>query len=56
MTKLLGRAGLVAVGAETADVAVLVRTTLGERHDVVGHGGLPYSTLRSAVPAERFGS
>ena len=56
MTELLGRAGLVAVSAETADVAVIVAATLGERHDVVGHGGLPYSTLRSAVPAERFGS
>ena len=55
MTELLGRTGLVAVGAEAADVAVLVRATVGQRHDVVGHGGLPYPTLRNTVPAERLG-
>ena len=52
MTELLGRAGQMAVGAEAADVAVLVRPTVGQRHDVVGHGGLLYPTLRSAVLAE----
>ncbi len=52
MTELLGRAGLMAVGTEAADVAVLVRATVGQRHDVVGHGGLPYPTLRSTVPAK----
>jgi hypothetical protein len=54
MTELLGRAGLMAVGTETADVAVLVATALGERHDVVGHGGFADETPGSAVLAERL--
>ena len=55
MTELLGRAGLVAVGAEAADVTVLVAATLGERHDVVGHGGFADEAPGSAVLAERLG-
>ena len=55
MAKLLGRAGLMAVGAEAADVAVLVAAALGERHDVVGHGGFADETPGSAVLAERLG-
>lgn len=52
MAELLGRAGLMAVGAEAADVAVLVAAALGERHDVVGHGGFADETPGSAVLAE----
>ncbi len=55
MVELLGRAGLVAVGAEAADVAIVVRAIVGQLHDVVGHGGLQYPTLRRTVPAERLG-
>ncbi len=55
MTELLGRAGPVAVGAEAADVAVLVRATLGQRHDVVGNGGFADEAPGSAIPAERLG-
>jgi len=54
MTELLGRAGLVAVGAEAADVAVLVAAALCERHDVVGHGGFADEVPGSAVLAERL--
>ena len=54
MAELFGRAGLMAVGTETADVAVLVAAALGERHDVVGHGGFADETPGSAVLAERL--
>jgi len=54
MAELLGRAGLVAVGAEAADVAVLVAAALGKRHDVVGHGGFADEVPGSAVLAERL--
>ena len=52
--ELLGRACLVAVGAEAADIAVIVGATLGQRHDVVGHRGFPNDASACAVPAERF--
>lgn len=55
MTELLGRAGPMAVGAKAADVAVLVRATLGQRHDVVGNGGFADEAPGSAIPAERLG-
>lgn len=54
MAELLGRAGLVAVGAEAADVTVLVAAALGKRHDVVGHGGFADEVPGSAVLAERL--
>ena len=44
----------MAVGTETADVAVVVAAALGERYNVVRHGGLANDALGSAVPAERF--
>lgn len=45
----------MAVGAEAADVVVLVRTTMGERHNVVRYGRLPDNSGESAITAERFG-
>ena len=54
MTELLGGACLVAVGAEAADVGVVVAAALGERHDVVGHGGFADEAPGSAVLAERL--
>jgi hypothetical protein len=54
MAELLGRACLVAVGAQAADVAVIVRAALNERHDVVRYAGLSDGTLGSAVSAERL--
>ena len=53
--ELLGRACLMAVGAEAADVAVVVAATMGERHDVVGHCGFPNYASACAVPAEGLG-
>ncbi len=55
MAELLGRASLVAVGAEAADVAVLVAAALSERHDVIGHDGFADETPGSAILAERLG-
>lgn len=55
MAELLGRPGLMAVGAEAADVAVLVAAAFGERHDVVGHGGFADKAPGCTVAAERFG-
>ena len=55
MAELLGRAGLMAVGAKAANVAVIVRAAQGERHDMVRHAGLADGTLGSAVPAEGLG-
>jgi hypothetical protein len=55
MTELLGRSGLVAVGTEASDVAVVIAAALGERHDVVGHGGFADEASGSAVLAERLG-
>jgi hypothetical protein len=54
MTELLGRACLVAVSAEAADVAVIVRATQGERHDMVRHGGCANDALGSAVLTDWF--
>lgn len=54
--ELLGRAGLVAGGAEAADVAVVVAAPLGERNDMVGHRGFPNDAPGGAVPAERLGT
>lgn len=45
----------MAIGAEAADVAVVVAATTGERDDVVRHGGLANDALGGTVPAERFG-
>ena len=55
MTELLGGACLVAVGAEAADVAVIVAATLGERNDMVRYCGFPDDPLGDTVPAQRFG-
>ena len=49
MTELFGSPLGVAVGAEAADVAVLVAAALGERHDVVGHGRL--ASILTGFPA-----
>ena len=45
----------MAVGAEAADVAVVVATAFGERNDVVRYCGFPDDPLGGTVPAERFG-
>ena len=54
MAELLGRAGLVAVGAQAADIAFLIRTAAAQRHDVVRDCGFANDASASAVPAERF--
>ena len=46
----------MAVGAEAADVAVLVRAAVAERQDVVRHGCLADEAPGSAVLAERLSS
>ena len=49
--ELFGSPLRMALGAEAADVAVLVRPTMGERHDVVRYGRLPDSPGESAITA-----
>jgi hypothetical protein len=43
------------LAAEAADVAVFVRSAMGERHDVVGDGRLADNPNGGAITAERFG-
>lgn len=45
----------MAICAEAADVAVLVRAATAQRYDMVRNGGFPNDASASAVPAERFG-
>ena len=56
MAELLGRAGLMAVGAEAADVAVFVRSAVGKRHDVVRHSRLAHYPGAGTIPAEGLGA
>ena len=42
--------------AEAADVAVLVRSAMGERHDVVRYGRLSDNPDGGTITAERFGA
>ena len=44
----------MAVGAQAADVAVVVRSTTAQRYYVVRNGCLTNDALGSAIPAERF--
>lgn len=44
----------VALGAEAVDLAVLVRSAMGQRHNVVRYSRLADNPGGSAVPAERF--
>lgn len=44
----------MAFGAKTADVAVLVRSAMSQRHDVVRDGRLADNPDRSAITAEGF--
>ncbi len=44
----------VALSAEAADVAVLVRSAMGQRHDVVRHGRLADNPGGGTITAERF--
>ena len=45
----------MAVGAEAANVAVLVRSAIGQRHNVVRYGRLADNPDGGAVAAEWFG-
>lgn len=42
----------MALGAKAANVAVLVQTTVGQRHDVVWHCRLPDNPLGGAIAAK----
>jgi len=42
------------LGTEAADIAVLVRPAMGERHDVVRYGRLADNPGERAITAERF--
>lgn len=55
MAELPGGADAVAPGTEAADVAVVVRSTAGERHDVIGHRRQLDPATRGTVPAEWLG-
>ena len=54
LTKLLGSPLGMALGAEAAYVAVLVRSTSGQRYNVVRHGRLADNASQSAITAERL--
>ena len=45
----------MAFGAQASDIAVLVRTSMGERDDVVRHGRLADNPGGGAITAEGFG-
>ena len=55
MAELFGSPLGVAVGAEAADVAVLVRSATRQRHDVVRHGCLADNPGGGTISAEGFG-
>ena len=44
----------MALGAEAADVTVLVRSAMGERHNVVRHGRLADYPGKGTITAEGF--
>ena len=52
---MLGSPLRMTLGTEAADIAVLVRTTMGERHDVVRYGRLTNKPDGGAITAEGFG-
>jgi len=54
LAELLGSPDLVARSAEAANVAVVVRSPLRKRNDMIGYGGWRDDALSSAVSAERF--
>ena len=54
LAELFGSPLRMALGAEAADVAVLVAAALGERHDVVRHGRLADNPGGGAIAAEGF--
>jgi hypothetical protein len=43
------------LAAQVAGVAILVRSAVGERNDVIRHGGFRDDALGSTIAAERFG-
>ena len=54
LAELFGSPLRMALGAEAADVAVLVRSAMGQRHDVVRHGRLADNPGGGAIAAEGF--
>ena len=54
MAELLGSPLGVALGAKAADIAILVRSATGQRHDVVRYGRLADYSGRGAIAAEGF--
>ncbi len=54
LAELFGSPLGMALGAKTADVAILVRSAMSQRHDVVRYGRLADNPDRSAITAERF--
>jgi hypothetical protein len=52
MAELLRSPLGVALGAKAADVAVVVRSAMGQRHDVVRHGRLADNPSASTIAAE----
>ncbi len=52
LAELFGSPLGMALGAEAADVAVLVRSATGQRHDVVRYGRLADNPGSSAITAE----
>jgi hypothetical protein len=45
----------MALGAQAADVAVLVRSAMGQRHNVIRYGRLADNPDGGAIAAEGFG-
>ena len=54
MAELFGSPLGVTVGAEAADVAVLVQSAMDKRHDVVRYGCLADKPGGGTISAERF--
>jgi hypothetical protein len=46
----------MAVGTEAANIAVLVRSAMGQRHNMVRYGRLADDPSRGTIAAEGFGS
>ena len=53
--ELFGSPPGMALGAEAADVAVLVRSAMGQRHNVIRYGRLADNTGGGAIAAEGVG-
>ena len=56
MAELFGSPLRMTLGAKAADVAVLVRPAMAQRHDVIRYGRLADNPDGGTITAERFGA